>query len=99
MSKVAKVVVMAMHLAWVRIRATSALATRLTRGFQQEGVSYVPLVELGRDLGSVVTRDSFAFHARRGRLEASMQLSAVIVKWVNTQMLVRQYVKRAKEDR
>jgi hypothetical protein len=80
-------------------RATNALATRLTPGFRREGVSYVQPAGSGQDLGSVVTRDSFAFHARRGRLEASMQLSAVIVKQASTQMLVRQYVKRAKEDK
>ena len=94
-----KVAAMATRLAWVRIRAISALVTRPTRWFRQEGVSYVPLVESVRDLGSVVTRDSFAFHARRGRLEASTQLSAMFVKWENMQVLARQRVKRAKEDR
>ena len=93
------VAAMATRLAWVRIRATSALATRPTRGFRQEGVSCVPLVESGRGLGSVATRDSFAFHARPGRLEASTQLSAVFVKWANTLVLVRQHVKHAKEGR
>jgi hypothetical protein len=94
-----KVAAMAMRHVSVIPRATSALATRPTRGFRREGVSFVPLVESGLDLGSVVTRDSFAFHARRGRLEASTQLGAMFVKWVNTQMLARQHVKRAKEGR
>ena len=94
-----KVAAMATRLAWVRIRAISALVTRPTRWFRQEGVSYVPLVESGQDLGSVVIRDSFAFHARRGRLEASTQPSAMFVKWANTLVLVRQHVKHAKEGR
>ena len=94
-----KVAAMATRLAWAKPRATNALATRPTRGFRREGVSCVPLVELGRDLSSVVTRDSFAFHARQGRLEASTQLSAVFVKWANTLVLVRQHVKHAKEDK
>ena len=94
-----KVAAMATRHVSVIPRATNALATRLTRGFRREGVSYVQPAGSGQDLGSVVTRDSFAFHARRGRLEASTQLSAVIVKWENMQVLARQHVKRAKEDR
>ena len=94
-----KVAAMAMHLAWVRIRATNALATRPTPGFRREGVSYVQPAGSGQDLGSVVIRDSFAFHARRGRLEASTQLSAMFVKWENMQVLARQRVKHAKEDK
>ena len=90
---------MAMRLAWARTRAISALATRLTRGFRQEGVSYVLPVESGQDLELAVTRDFFAFHAKRGRLEASTQLSAVFVKWANTRVLVRQLVKHAKEGK
>ena len=94
-----KVAAMAMRRVSVIPRATNALATRLTPGFRREGVSYVQPAGSGQDLDSVVTRDSFAFHARRGRLEASTQLGAMFVKWVNTQMLARQHVKRAKEDR
>ena len=94
-----KVAPMAMRHVSVIPRATNALATRLTPGFRREGVSYVQPAGSGQVRGSVVTRDSFAFHARRGRLEASMQLSAVFVKWANTLVLVRQHVKHAKEGR
>ena len=94
-----KAAMMVMRHALAKTRATSALVTRPTPGFRQEGVSCVPLVESGQDLGSVVTRDSFAFHARLGRLEASPQLSAVFVKWANTLVLPRQHVKHAKEDK
>ena len=94
-----KVAAMAMRRVLVIPRATNALATRLTPGFRREGVSYVQPAGSGQDLGSVVTRDSFAFHARRGRLEASMQLSATFVKWENMQVLARQRVKHAKEDK
>ena len=94
-----KVAAMAMRHVSVIPRATSALATRPTRGFRQEGVSYVPLVELGQDMGLVVTRDSFAFHARPGQLEASTQPSALFVKRASTQVLARQHVKHAKVDK
>ena len=90
---------MATRLAWVRVRAINALATRPTRGFRQEGVSCVQPAGSGQDLGSVVIRDSFAFHARQGRLEASTQPSAMFVKWANTLVLPRQHVKHAKEDK
>ena len=90
---------MVMRLAWVKIRVFNALATRLTPGFRREGASYVQPAESVQDLGLVVSRDSFAFHARLGRLEASTQLSAVFVKWANTLVLVRQHVKHAKEGR
>ena len=94
-----KVAAMAMRHVSVIPRATNALATRLTPGFRREGVSYVQPAGSGQDLDSVVTRDSFAFHARPGRLEASTQPSVMFVKWVNTLVLPRQHVKHAKEDK
>ena len=92
-----QLVMMAMRFSTTR--AINVLVTRRTRGFRQECVSYVPLAKSGLQLGSVVTNDYFAFHAKLGRLEALPQLSAMFVKWANMRVPVRQRVKHAKEDK
>ena len=92
-----QIVMMAMRFSTTR--AINALATRLTPGFRRERASYVQPAESVQDLGLVVSRDSFAFHARLGRLEASTQPSAVFVKWENMRVLARQRVQHAKRDK